>query len=81
MDFVEKLSVFVNYESAYDQDVFTQYGPNGPTLDFVSEDNRNCIDLNYIHLSLAASIYDKDGRDKKKASDGTTVFFHKQYAT
>ena len=59
-------SVLVNYESAYDQEVFTQYGPNGPTLDFVvSGDNRNCIDMNYIHLSLVASIYDKDGRDSE----------------
>ena len=76
LDFFEKPSVLVNCESAFDQEVFTQYGPNGPTLDFVvSGDNRNCIDLNYIHLSLVASIYDADGRNKVKASDGTALFF------
>ena len=49
VDFFEKPSVLVNYESAYDQKVFTEYGPNGPTLDFVvSGDNRKCIDMNYI---------------------------------
>ena len=75
LDFFEKPSVLVNYESAFDQEVFPQVGASGPTLDFVvSGDNRNCIDLNYIHLSLVAAIYE-EGRNKIKASDGVGVIF------
>ena len=70
LNFFEKSSVLVNYESAFDQEVFPQVGASGPTSDFVvSGDNRNCIDLNYIHLSLVAAIYDEEGRTKIKASD------------
>ncbi|XP_075250760.1 uncharacterized protein F54H12.2-like [Convolutriloba macropyga] len=66
----------LNYESTFDQQVFPQVGASGPTLDFVvSGDNRNCIDLNYIHLSLVADVYDEEGRTKIKASDGVGVIF------
>ena len=42
-------------------------------LNFVlSRANRNGIDVNYIYLSLEATIYDADG---KKASDGVEDFF------
>ena len=76
LDFFEKPSVLVNYESAFDQEVFAQVGASGPTLEFVvSGDNRNCIDLNYIHLSLVAAIYDEESRNKIKASDAVGVIF------
>ena len=66
LDFFEKPSVLVNYESAFDQEVFAQVGASGPTLEFVvSGDNRNCIDLNYIHLSLVAAIYDEESVETK----------------
>ena len=49
VDFFEKQSVLINYESGHDPEVFPQTGLTGPTLDFViSCDQRNCIDMNYI---------------------------------
>ena len=32
LDFFEKPSVLVNYESGFDQEIFPQVGCNGPTL-------------------------------------------------
>ena len=76
LDFFEKPSVLINYECSFDQEVFPQVGASGPTLDFVvCGDNRNCIDLNYIHLGITAAIYNADGRDKVKADDASKVIF------
>ena len=66
LDFFEKPSVLINYENGHDQEVFPQTGPRGPTLDFViSGDQRNCIDMNYIHLAVQAAIYKPNGQEKK----------------
>ena len=76
LDFFEKPSVLVNYESGFDQEIFPQVGCNGPTLEFVvSGDTRNCIDLNLIQISVHASIYNSDGSEKLKSDDGKTVIF------
>ena len=76
LDFFEKPSVLINYESGHDQEVFPQTGPRGPTLDFViSGDQRNCIDMNYIHLAVQAAIYKPNGQEKIDYSYGEPVVF------
>ena len=74
--FFEKPSVLINYESGHDQEVFTQIGPRGPTLDFViSGDQRNCIDMSYIHLAVQAAIHKPNEQEKIDYSDGEPVVF------
>ena len=82
LDFFEKPSVLINYESGHDQEVFPQTGPRGPTLDFViSSDQRNCIDMNYIHLAVQAAIYKPNGQEKIEYSDGEPVVFYQQHTS
>ena len=82
LDFFEKPSVLINYESGHDQEVFPQTGPRGPTLDFViSGDQRNCIDMNYIHLAVQAAIYNPDGNEKIKTKRWRSGRFYQQHFT
>ena len=63
LDFFERPHVLINYEGAYDQEVFPHVGCRGPQLDFfVTAENKNCIDLNRICLALDVSLYTPDGK-------------------
>ena len=76
LDFFEKPSVLVNYESAFDQEVFPQVGCTGPTLEFVvGGDSRNCVDLNLIQLSAQTAIYNPEGSAVVKKDEASKVIF------
>ena len=56
LDYFEKSEVMINYEGAYDQEVFPHVGCHGPQLDFfVAAEAKNLIDLNRIVLSGSLS--------------------------
>ena len=75
LDFFEKPSVLINYEGAYDQEVFPHVGCRGPQLDFfIAAEAKNLIDLNRIQLSVEVGIYHEDGKTKAKPGDFDVVF-------
>ena len=74
LDFFERPSVLVNYEGSFDQEVFPHVGCRGPQLDFfVTAENKNCIDLNCICLSLEICLYQLDGTEVKPANVELTL--------
>ena len=75
LDFFERPSVLVNYEGSFDQEVFPHVGCRGPQLDFfVTAENKKCIDLNRICLSLEVCLYQPDGTEKVKPADVELTF-------
>ena len=75
LDYFEKPEVMINYEGAYDQEVFPHVGCRGPQLDFfVAAEAKNLIDLNRIVLSVEVAIYHEDGKTKAKPGDFDAVF-------
>ena len=65
----------INYEGAYDQEVFPHVGCRGPQLDFfVAAEAKNLIDLNRIILCVEVAIYLEDGKTKAKPGDVDVVF-------
>ena len=74
-DFFERPSVLIKYEGSFDQDVFPHMGCRVPQLDFfVTAENKNCIDLNRICLSLEVCLYQPDGTEKVKPADVELTF-------
>ena len=68
LDFFKRPSVLFNYESSSDKEVFPHVGCRGSQLVFlVTADNKNCIALNRIFLSLEVFLYQPDGREVKPA--------------
>ena len=64
--------MMINYEGAYDQEVFPHVGCRGPQLEFfVSAEAKNLIDLNRIVLCVEVAIYHEDGKTKVKPGDLT----------
>ena len=75
LDYFEKPEVMINYEGAYDQEVFPHVGCRGPQLDFfAAAEAKNLIDLNRIVLSVEVAIYLEDGKTKAKPGDFDAVF-------
>ena len=75
LDFFERPNVLVNYEGSFDQEVFPHVGCRGPQLDFfVNAENKNCIDLNRICLSLEVCLCQPDGTEKVKPADVELTF-------
>ena len=73
-DFFERPSVLVNCEGSFDQ-VFHHVGCRGPHLDFfVTAENKSCIDLNRICLSLELCLYQPDDTEKVKPADVELTF-------
>ena len=69
LSFFERLSVLINYDGFYDQEVFPQVGCRGPQLDFVvTSDSRILIDWNKITLDLECAISDADGKTPAEGS-------------
>ena len=67
LDYFEKPERMINYEGAYDQEVFPHVGCRGPQLDFfVAAEAKNLIDLNCILLSVEVAIYQEDGKTRTK---------------
>ena len=65
----------INYEGAYDHEVFPHVGCRGPQLDFfVAAEAKNLIDLNRMVLCVEVAIYLEDGKTKAKPGD-FDVFF------
>ena len=65
----------INYEGAYDQEVFPHVGCRGPQLDFfVAAEAKNLIDLNRIILCVEVAINLEDGKTKAKPGDVDVVF-------
>lgn len=76
LDFFEKPSVLINYESSFDKEFYPISGASGPTLEFVvGGDSRTCIDLNYIQLCVQVAIYAPDGKEKVQPGDASAVVF------
>ena len=75
LDFFEKPGVMINYEDAYDQEVFPHVGCRGLQLVFfVAAEAKNLIDLNRIVLCVEVAIYLEDGKIKAKPGDFDVVF-------
>ena len=72
----------INYEGAYDQEVFPHVGCRGPQLDFfVAAEAKNLIDLNRIFLCVEVAIYLEDGKTKAKPGDVDVVVFNNTLLT
>ena len=67
LDYFEKPEVMINYEGAYNQEIFPHVGCRGPQLDFfVAAEAKKLIDLNRIVLGVEVAIYQEDGKNKGK---------------
>ena len=78
LDFFERPHVLINFEGAYDQEVFPHVGCRGPQLDFfVTAENKNCIDLNRICLALEVPLYTPDGRALVKPGTDPVLIYGK----
>ena len=76
LDCFERPHVLINYEGAYDQEVFPHVGCRGPQLDFfVTAENKNCIDLNRICLALDVSLYTPDGKTLVKPGTDPVLIY------
>ena len=76
LDFFERPHILINYEGAYDQEVFPHVGCRGPQLDFfVTAENKNCIDLNRICLALDVSLYTPDGKTLVKPGTDPVLIY------
>lgn len=75
LDFFEKPTVLINYEGAFDQEVFPHVGCRGPQMDFfVAAEAKNLIDLNRILLSVEVAMYHEDGKTRVKPGENNVVF-------
>ena len=76
LDFFERPNVLINYEGAYDQEVFPHVGCRGPQLDFfVTAENKNCIDLKRICLALDVPLYTPDGKTLVKPGTDPVLIY------
>ena len=66
LEYFDKPEVMINYEGAYNHEVFPHVGCRAPQLDFfVAAEAKNLIDLNRIVLSVEVAIYQEDGKRRQ----------------
>ena len=65
----------INYEGAYDQEVFPHVECRGPHLDFfVAAEAKNLFDLSRIVLCVEVAIYLEDRKTAAKPVDVDVLF-------